>query len=228
LSETISQPDRVQSKGADPLGRWSYTTFNHKGTRKFTVITAYQPGKGHPSLGNDTVITQHVMLAGDFNDILGKESHSISKICRQFKLEDTIHYYHGQAPDRFAIWIDGCEILDYVLVSRALLPFINACGYEPFMANVPGDHRGMFVDFNTSALFGTETSTLAVNAPCRITSTNPNHVRIYIEAQHECLEEHNYVHRILHLQQNPNEELAESLDCARTRACLYADSKIPH
>jgi endonuclease/exonuclease/phosphatase family metal-dependent hydrolase len=149
------------------------------------VITAYQPGKGHPSLGNSTVITQQysllmaekrenpsnvckhfiddlakflrkcskneedVMLAGDFNDILGKESRVISKICKQFELVDAIHYYHGQAPDRFATWIDGCEILDYVLVSRALLPFINACGYEPFMANVPGDHRGMHVDFNT-------------------------------------------------------------------------------
>jgi hypothetical protein len=59
------------------------------------------------------------------------------------------------------------------------------------------------------------------------TSTNPNHVRIHIEAQHEYLEEHNYVHRILHLQQNPNEELAESVDRMRMRACLYAESKIP-
>jgi hypothetical protein len=95
------------------------------------------------------------------------------------------------------------------------------------MANVPGDHRGMFADFNTSALFGAETSTLAANAPRRIASTNPNHVRTHIEAQHECLDEHNCLHRILHLQPNQMEELAESLDHMRTRACLCAESKVP-
>ena len=96
---------------------------------------------------------------------------------QRFELVDAIHYYHGQARDRFTTWIDGCEILDYILVLRALLPFINSCGCEPFMANVPGDHRSMFVDFDTIALYGTEISALAVNAPRRITSTNPNHVR---------------------------------------------------
>ena len=98
---------------------------------------------------------------GDFNEVLGVHSHGMSKACRELDLTDAIHYFHGPPETPFSTWIDGKETLDYILVSRSLLPFIKACGYEPFLHHINEDHRGMFIDFDATALFGAPDSRLA-------------------------------------------------------------------
>ena len=85
----------------------------------------------------------------------------------------------------------------------------------------------MFVDFDTKALFGAPDSWLALLTQRKLLATNPNHVKIYFEAQHECLTQHNYFQCIKHLQHHLSDELAEALDRTRPRACLYAEAKVP-
>ena len=254
---------RVQSKGADPLGRWSHVTFTRRGNQKVTFISAYQPCKGKPKPDSFTAAAQQysmllkakrenpanvrkhfvkdlkrflrkcskdgqeVILMGNFNEVLGVHSHGMSKVCRELDLTDAIHYFHGPPETPFSTWIDGKEILDYILVSRSLLPFIKACGYEPFLQHINGDHRGMFIDFDTTALFGAPDSRLAPLAQRKLQATNPKHVTIYFEKQYEYLIQHNYFPRLEHLQHHPDDALAEALDRTRTRACLYAEAKLP-
>jgi hypothetical protein len=110
---------------------------------------------------------EDVILAGDFVNVISKYS-CLSKMCRDLDLINAIHCCQGQPQDRFATWIGCYEILYYILVSRDLLSFINACGCEPFNAHLPGDHQGMFADFDTIALFRTPMSALAANAPHHI------------------------------------------------------------
>jgi hypothetical protein len=162
---------------------------------------------------------------GDFNEVIGVHSNRMSKACRELDLTDTIHYFHGPPEAPFSTSIDGKEVLACILVSRSLLPFIKACGYEPFLQHINGDHHGMFVDFDTKALFGAPDSRLALLAQRKLLSTNQNHVKIYFEAQHEYLLQHNYFQCIKHLQSHASNDLAEALDRTRTCACLYAEAK---
>jgi hypothetical protein len=60
-----------------------------------------------------------------------------------------------------------------------MLPYIKACGCKPFLQHINGDHRGMFVDFDTTALFGAPDSRLALLAQHKLLSNNVN---IYFEA----------------------------------------------
>jgi hypothetical protein len=79
---------------------------------------------------------EEVFLMGDLNEVIGVHSHWMSKACQELDLTDAIHYFHGPPEAPFANWIDGKEVLDYILVSRSLLPFIKACGYKPFLQHI--------------------------------------------------------------------------------------------
>jgi hypothetical protein len=83
----------------------------------------------------------------------------------------------------------------------------------------------MFVDFDTKALFGAPDARLALLTQCKLLAPNPKHITIYFEAQHKYLTQHNYFHRIKHLQHHPSDELAEALNRTRSRACLYVEAK---
>ena len=102
-----------------------------------------------------------LVLQGDFNEVIGVTVDGMSGICSQLKSVDVIHHFHGLPQGHFATWIDGKTTVDYVMVDEELLPSVVSCGYMPFMEHVQGNHRAMYVDFDTSMLFGAENSQLA-------------------------------------------------------------------
>jgi len=174
-----------------------------------------------------TAAHEDVIIGGDFNEIIGSSSSGIASLCRKHHLTDAIHHHHGAPPLPFATWIDGSYILDYILVSPAILPHIKRCGYEAFLANIHGDHSGMFLDLDTSSLFGAPDTQLAPLAPCRLKSTNPQQVTSYFEHYFDYLVEHNFFDRLQRLEEHPSHALAERLDRTRIQAALFAEAKLP-
>jgi hypothetical protein len=126
-----------------------------------------------------------------------------------------------------ATWIDGSEVIDYVLVDAGLLPSITACGYSPFLERIHGDHRGMFVDFDTVKLFGAPDTRLAPRTERHLKSSNPQHIKPYFESKFQYLEEHNFFHRLEQLKKCRNVKLAEQLDRQLTKASLSAETQVP-
>jgi hypothetical protein len=86
----------------------------------------------------------------------------------------------------------------------------------------------MFINFDTTVLFGAPDLRLTPLAQRKLLSTNSTHMKIYIEAQHVCLTQHNYFSRINRLQGHPTDDLVEALDRTHTCACLYVKAKLPH
>ena len=116
---------------------------------------------------------EHLIIGGDFNEVIGTRSWGMSELCRKHDLVDPIFHFHGLPEGHFATWIDGKTIIDYILISKELIPAVDACGYEAFEVRAKGDHRGMFIKFNTSKLYGSTTVKLAPLASRRLKSTNP-------------------------------------------------------
>ena len=168
-----------------------------------------------------------IILAGDFNDVIGETGQGMSKICKLFDLVDPIYQMYGPPPPQFATWVDGKRVIDYILISKNLLTHVTRCGYEPFLHRVRGDHRGMYIDFNTSSLFGAETTQLATMAKRKLHSSNPAHVTAYFQHKIKYLHDHNFFVKLEELKQSPSDALAERLDRTLLRASLYAEARIP-
>jgi hypothetical protein len=168
-----------------------------------------------------------IIIAGDFNKDIGSNSTGMSKICRQYHLADSIYRNHGNPQTQFATWIDGHTTLDYILVDHSLLSCINACGYESFQQRIQGDHRGMFIDFNTSKLFGAPDTQLAPMAARLLKSSNREHVTQYFETRYDYLENHNFFNKLEQLKQKPNNKLAEKLDRTFTQSARHAKNRLP-
>ena len=168
-----------------------------------------------------------IILAGDLNEVLGATGNGIDKLCQQFHLVDAMRYQHGPTPQGFATWVDGSKVLDYTLVDTGLLNSLSKCGYEPFDSRIHSDHRGMFIDFDASMLFGAENTQLANMARCRMHSTNPQQVTLCIKHKLKYPRDHNFFKNLEHLQQHPEDALAERLDKTSLRSSLYAESRLP-
>ena len=151
----------------------------------------------------------------------------IDKLCQQFHLVDAMRYQHGPTPQGFATWVDGSKVLDYTLVDAGLLNSLSKCGYEPFDSRIHSDHRGMFIDFDASMLFGAENTQLANMARRRMHSTNPQQVTLCIKHKLKYPRDHNFFKNLEHLQQHPEDALAERLDKTLLRSSLYAESRLP-
>ena len=121
----------------------------------------------------------------------------------------------------------GTKRLDYVLVSPSLLPHIRAAGYDPFGYRISSDHRGMYLDFETEALFQHHLSPLAPAAHRGFSSKTPGVVNAYVTAKMKYLQQHNFFSRLCNLMSHelPNHKPAEALDRDYQRAALHAAKK---
>jgi hypothetical protein len=68
---------------------------------------------------------------------------------------------HWDPGEEFNTRHPGQKRIDYVLVSPDVVPCGTAAGYFPFKYHGNSDHRNIYVDFDTTKLFGNETTRLA-------------------------------------------------------------------
>jgi hypothetical protein len=90
------------------------------------------------------------------------------------------------------------------------------------------DHRGLFLDFNTSLLFGNNTQTLGSIASRDFTAKNPANNSKYIAAKHAHLTHQGFFQHLAHLQTLPRGDhaLAERLDTNLREASEAAGNKV--
>ena len=103
-----------------------------------------------------------------------------------------------------ATFMRGRTRIDYVLASQRVLQAVRYCGYEAFQNRVLADHRAYYVDFDTSALFGTPLQELAKFAARGLHSNNVRQNTQYIETKYALLQSQNAFARSL-LLDNPGD-----------------------
>ena len=166
-----------------------------------------------------------IMLAGDFNEVLGSDPDGMSKIMHEAVLVDLMAIKLGTTD--FNTHVSGTTRIDYVLVSPRLVASCTQAGYEPFQFRFKGDHRGMYVDFHTASLFGNETPPLAKPAARGVHSRSDRSRTQYIRSKYKYLEDHNWFDRLRDLRSSaePDPRQAEKLDRDWVRASLHAEKQ---
>jgi hypothetical protein len=94
---------------------------------------------------------------------------------------------------------------------------VQQCGYEPFNIRIMGDHRGIYVDFSTTEMFGLETMALPPLALRDYCTKNIHQNALFIQDQFQHLDDHAWFQQIHILQEcmnknEPNHCLANKLD----------------
>lgn len=123
-----------------------------------------------------------IILVGDFNEDITEQSAGMKALVDTCGLADLFAIRLGTttAP---ATYQRGTKRIDYVLLSAPLIPYVQAVGYEPFGYRVPSDHRGMYIDFSTQALFQHNVAPLAPLHKREFMSKSPGIVNVYIRAK---------------------------------------------
>ncbi len=126
-----------------------------------------------------------------------------------------------------ATYARGSKCLDYALASPEICEALRSAGYEEFNARIASDHRGYFFDFDTNALFGSETQVLASMSKRGMSASNVSQVTEYIRQKHRILTEHNVFKRVEKLMHQGNRhEQAERIDKDVLEGSLVAEGKV--
>jgi hypothetical protein len=115
--------------------------------------------------------TSEFVMMGDLNEVVGLERSGFQKITNEFDLVDILAHYHS-IESEVPTYARGNTRLDYVFCSQNILPSVKRCGFLPFNEHVFSDHRGFFVDWNESELFGSESPAMAAKTYRRLQSNN--------------------------------------------------------
>jgi hypothetical protein len=92
---------------------------------------------------------------GDFNEILGTNPYGMETVAQVGGIQDLMATKIGRTD--CSTYIRGSTRIDFVLASPEVVTACTAAGYDPYNFRFSGDHRGMYLDLNTVALFGNET-----------------------------------------------------------------------
>ena len=173
---------------------------------------------------------ERVIVMGDFNEVLGLRASGMTRLCSECGLKDVILDRHRQT--NFATQEKGSTVIDYALVDPDLEDSIVACGYEPFRIRIMGDHRGIYLDVNTTAFFGVDTTPLASLENRDLNSKKHHQIPVYFDHMATHLNHHNWFQRIQNLQDcinnnTPNHQLAQDLDDTRITAAKHAGKHLP-
>jgi endonuclease/exonuclease/phosphatase family metal-dependent hydrolase len=93
---------------------------------------------------------ESIILVGDFNESMNERS-SIARIVTAHGLIDILFQRNSHVPEPHT-YARGSIRIDYALISPDLVTSVNRCGYKPFHKRVHSDHRGMFLDFDTTVV----------------------------------------------------------------------------
>ena len=172
---------------------------------------------------------ERIIVAGDFNETLGDTTHGMTRLCSECHLVDpfiTKHHLTG-----FATHNRGSDVIDYILVDAFILPSIVKCGYEAFSEHIQSDHRGVYIDFHTSSLFGDTVPPIDNHTLRDMSTKRINQIPSYFQHKDKHLQDHNWYQKIQILQDHiqsytPNDALAEQLYCRLIEACSYAGNNL--
>ena len=170
-----------------------------------------------------------ICVGGDFNETIGRDNSGLTRLCSEAGLVDPIIQRHGQT--NFSTYFRGSSCIDYILVSPPLVHAITACGYEPFNHRILSDHRGLYLDVDTSMFFGSDTTPLPPMNARDYTSKHIHNTHQYFQHMTDHLDQHQWYTKIAALQEcitnnHRNDSLANDLDHRRIQACHWAGKNL--
>ena len=113
-------------------------------------------------------------------------------------LEDIYRHLHDREKEP-ASHNRGSKKVDHILGTPGVLGSVTACGIEAFGDGVDSDHRGLFVDFDSIALFGDSTPNLTCMTSRVLDSHIPFYVKKYRRELHDQFMHHNVYVRLRQL-----------------------------
>ena len=94
-----------------------------------------------------------IIIIGDFNTNKTLDTHNpLTSLQQRCQLNDAIGHLHDCS--NRSSYSRGTTIIDYCLIITELTPCVRSCGYLPLHYLSFSDHRGLYVDFDASTLFG--------------------------------------------------------------------------
>lgn len=166
-----------------------------------------------------------VILMGDFNEEFGSEQDGMKAVAAAGDLIDLMgsRLRHSS----FSTYVGGTKRIDYVLASPAVVTACVHAGYDPFKYRFQGDHRGLYMDFDTAVLFGSDTPTLAPPSRRILSSKHKANRDRYLTAKHKYLKDHNWYDRLEMVFQSEVSvpEEIEKLDRDWVRASIHAEKQ---
>ena len=113
--------------------------------RFWTDLTRYIQGLQHNQY--------KIILIGDFNTTQGSDNNNpLRRLRTSCHLSDAVGHFHDST--NHTSYSRGATIIDYCFISTDLLPCVRHSGYLPLHFFSYSDHRSLYVDFDSSALFG--------------------------------------------------------------------------
>ncbi|CAB9510765.1 expressed unknown protein [Seminavis robusta] len=220
----------VLEMGEDKFGRWVFAKFRKPGMSPITVISTYQVVKGNPtgaSVGETTYKKQlHSCYIRDGRHAPHKLRHHHSRDLIQFvkscQLQGELVVVGGDLNETWGESPDG----------MTKLCTVQNCGYQPFKIHILSDHRGLFLDVDTKAFFGSKINTLAP-MPIRdlSTKTKLHQIPEYFYMKDKHLLDHRWRNKLPTLRgamniHQPNHHLAEDLYNRLVSSSSYGGSRV--
>ena len=165
-----------------------------------------------------------MIIMGNFNEQVGIDPHGMASVLTAGGLIDSHFTRHGIENDP-PTYARGHTRVDYIFISERLKPYLLQAGIEPFNQRIFSDHRGMFIDLSVPGLFDRSLTTLASPVNRHLCATNQKHVKNYIRALHDYLQQHLVLQRLEEIKTTADHVSAEQIDRDITRAMLHAELK---
>jgi hypothetical protein len=172
---------------------------------------------------------ESVIVVGDLNETLGETPGGMLRLCDECNLCDIVSDRH--ASPAFSTHQRGSAVIDYILMDPELCDSVSQCGYEPFNINILSDHRGVYVDFSTSALFGDNHKALLPMQLRDISTKRIHQTAPYFKLKDKHLSDLKWYKGIDKLQDavdtdTPNHELAEKHYKRLCSSCQFTGSRL--
>jgi hypothetical protein len=172
---------------------------------------------------------ESVIVVGNLNETRGETPGGMSRLCGKCNLCDKVADRH--ASPAFSTHQRGSAVIDYILMDPELCDSVYQCGYEPFNINILSNHRGVYVDFFTSATFGDNHKALLPMELRDILTKRIHQTAPYFELKDKHLSDHKWYKGIDELQDavetnTPNHEFAVKLYKRLCSLCQFTGSRL--
>jgi hypothetical protein len=222
-SITTAGPQTVFHQQYTLLQNNSNTNTTILNPRKIFIIDLIKTIQKYTSQGID------IILLIDANESMGQEAKGIAEVCRKCDLIDPIAYQHGTDVD-IPSHINGSHQIDFILISRALIPTIKKSGILPFYTAGYSDHRAYHLTLDHRMLFNGEYQTSPTTIGRGLISRQPATIRKYKAKLHKHMMEHNIFNKLQTVspwdtsQKQWND--IEKIDKQWTIGCLNAEEAV--
>ena len=153
----------------------------------------------------------------------------MTRLLQECHLGDPILPKYGNAD--FSTYQRGTKVLDYVLVDPTLLPHVVAAGYKPFGNHIISNHRGVYINLDTSWCFGSTNQCLLPIQLQDLSTKQSHQIAPCFQHTKKHLDDHAWFQHVTDLERAmdhglPNDALAKDLYNRLTVASQHADKQL--